>query len=241
MFVPAVSVDCVVFGFHAGQLKVLLVSTIHPNEFALAGGFVLKDEDVETAAIRVLQERTGLENIFLQQFHCFGKAGRTNEQHAQKLLEIAGAKKHANHWILRRYISIGFYALVEFDRVIPGADLVGGQAAWHDADKLPKMIIDHAEIVETALANLRMHLSYQPVGYSLLPKYFALKDLQIIYETLLGKKLDRANFQRKILSYGILQKHEKHFTGNAHRAPFLYSFIRKKYFDALARGFDKSF
>jgi hypothetical protein len=82
-------------------------------------------------------------------------------------------------------------------------------------------------------------LNFQPIGYNLLPREFTLKDLQLIYETILGRKLDRSNFQRKILGFGILDRKEKHFTGNSHRAPYLYSFNRPAYFKALKDGLNK--
>lgn len=239
LFLPSVSVDCVIFGFHENQLKVLLLKFAHNKKWALPGGFVFKDEDVKDAATRVLQVRTSLKKIFLDQFYLFGDAKRTRQKHAKRLLKDAGITETENHWILQRFVSVGFYALVEYARVDPKPDEISSECAWKDLTDLADLIIDHKEIINKALQTLRLHLNYQPIGYNLLPEEFALKDLQSIYETILGRKLDRANFQRKILSYGIVDKKQKQYTGAAHKAPFLYSFNKKRYFEALVNGLEK--
>jgi len=203
------------------------------------GGFVFKDEDVEDAANRVLQHRTQLKDIFLKQFHLFGNAKRTGQKHAKKLLKDSGIPDVKNHWILERFVTVGYYALVEYAKVHPKHDEISTECSWKDLKNLPDLIIDHNKIIEKALKILRQHLNYEPVGYNLLPEEFTMKDLQSIYETILGKKLDRRNFQRKILSYGILVKKEKHFSGGAHKAPFLYSFNKIKYFESLENGLEK--
>ena len=188
---------------------------------------------------RILQHRTQLKDIFLKQFHLFGNAKRTRQKHAKKLLTDAGIPNIENHWILQRFVSVGYYALVEYAKVHPKHDEISTQCTWKDLQTLPDLIIDHDKIIEKALQTLRQHLNYEPIGYNLLPKEFTMKDLQSIYETILGKNLDRRNFQRKILSYGILDKKDKHFSGGAHKAPFLYSFNKTKYFEALEHGLEK--
>jgi ADP-ribose pyrophosphatase YjhB (NUDIX family) len=239
-YMPSLSVDCVIFGFHAGQLKVLLLKGKHNNQWALPGGFIYRNEDVEHAAVRVLQERTGLKDIFLQQFHLFGDVKRTRQKHARKLLQQHGINDVEGHWIMQRFATVGYYALVEYERVTPRPDALSSECTWHNISELPPLIIDHRQIIEKGLHAVREHLNYQPIGYNLLPEEFPLKDLQLIYETLLGKTLDRANFQRKILAYGILDKREKHYTGAAHKAPYLYAFNKEAYFKALENGLEKS-
>lgn len=239
LFLPSVSVDCVIFGFHNNQLKVLLLKFAHNKKWALPGGFILKNEDVKDAAARVLQVRTSLKEIFLEQFYLFGDAKRTRQKHANQLLKDAGIGDIKNHWITQRFVTVGYYALVEFAKVDPKPDEVSSECAWKDLSDLADLIIDHQQIIDKALQTLRLQLKYQPIGYNLLPEEFTLKDLQSIYETILGKKLDRANFQRKILSYGILDKKQKQYTGAAHKAPFLYSFNKGNYFKALENGLEK--
>jgi len=239
VFLPSVSVDCVIFGFHAGELKVLLLKGLHNLKWSLPGGFIYKDEDVEEAATRVLQERTQLTGIFLQQFHLFGDVKRTKQKHAKAMLEKAGVENPEEHWMLQRFVTLGYYALVEYEKVNPVPDANSSECAWHNVTHLRNLIIDHKQIIEKGLQSLRVHLNYQPIGYNLLSKEFTLKDLQLIYETILGKKLDRSNFQRKILSYGILDRKEKQFSGGSHRAPYLYAFNKEKYFKALKEGLNK--
>jgi ADP-ribose pyrophosphatase YjhB (NUDIX family) len=239
VYLSSVSVDCVIFGFHAGELKVLLLKSKYNHKWALPGGFVYKDEDVEEAASRVLQERTQLSGIFLQQFYLFGDVKRTEQKHARALLEAAGVEDIDSHWLLQRFVTVGYYALVEYQKVTPVPDIHSSECAWQNVMELRNLIIDHKQIIEKGLQSLRMHLNYQPIGYNLLPREFTLKDLQLIYETILGKKLDRSNFQRKILSYGILDRKEKQFSGGSHRAPYLYSFNKTKYFKALKEGLNK--
>lgn len=239
LFLPSVSVDCVIFGFHAGELKVLLLKGKHNKKWALPGGFVYKDEDVEKAARRVLQERTQLTGIFLQQFHLFGNVARTEQKHAKAFLEEAGVQEAEAHWLLQRFVTVGYYALVEYEKVKPVPDMNSSVCAWHNISRLRNLIIDHKKIVEEGLQSLRLHLNSQPIGYNLLPAEFTLKDLHQIYETILGRKLDRSNFQRKILSFGILDKKKKHYSGGPHKAPYLYSFNREKYFRALKEGLNK--
>jgi ADP-ribose pyrophosphatase YjhB (NUDIX family) len=239
LYLPAVSVDCVIFGFHAGELKVLLLKSKYSGEWALPGGFIYKDEDVEAAAVRVLLERTQLKGIFLQQFYFFGDANRTRQKHAKKLLQQLKVSDINAHWLMQRFVTVGYYALVEFDKVKPVPDEFSSECTWHSITVLPDLIIDHQQIIEKGLETLRHQLNFQPIGYNLLPKEFPLKDLQLIYETILNRKLDRANFQRKILSYDILDKKEKQYSGGAHKAPYLYAFNRKKYFNALKNGLSK--
>ena len=238
-FFPSVSVDCVIFGFHGGNLKVLLLKGRHNEQWALPGGFVYKNEDVEEAAKRVLEERTGLSGIFLQQFYFFGDVARTEQKHATALLQQAGIEDVENHWIMQRFATVGYYALVEYKKVTPSPDMYSSECTWHNVTGLRNLIIDHKQIVKKGLQTLRLHLNFQPIGYNLLPKEFTVKDLQLVYETILGKKLDRSNFQRKILSFGILDRKEKQFTGHSHRAPYLYSFNKTAYFKALKDGLNK--
>jgi ADP-ribose pyrophosphatase YjhB (NUDIX family) len=239
MFLPSISVDCVIFGFHDGELKVLLLKGKYNNKWALPGGFIYKEEDVDRAAARVLLERTQLSGIFLQQFSLFGDVKRTEQKHARKLLEESKVQDIDSHWLLQRFVTVGYYALVEFEKVKPAADEISSECYWHNVTELRNLIIDHKQIIEKGLQSLRQQLNYQPIGYNLLPKEFTLKDLQSIYEAILSRKLDRSNFQRKILSYGILDRKEKHYTGGSHKAPYLYSFNKEKYFKALEEGLNK--
>lgn len=235
-FLPSLSVDCVIFGFHENQLKVLMLKHRHRNMWALPGGFIAKDEPADAAAYRVLKDRTGLNEVFLRQFHVFGEPSRSNKQFHLEDLKKDGIEVDTDYWILQRFVTIGYYALVEFSKVSPASDTLSEHCQWWDIHQLPVLILDHREILDKALATLRMQLNFQPVGYNLLPEKFTMPELQKLYETILDKKLDRRNFQRKILGFGVLQRLPETKKGVAHKSPYLYSFDLNKYQEALKEG-----
>lgn len=234
-YLDSVSLDCVVFGFHDNQLKVLLLSMKYSHEWALPGGFVGKDESVEQAAARVLRERTGLDNIFLKQFKVFSHPDRSVLNPAVKDLVESGANP-CLEWFNQRFISVGFYAFVDFTKVVPKPDSFSESAEWKSIGEKKKLMMDHDNILQEALNALRLQLNNQPIGYNLLPDKFTMPELQKLYETILDKKLDRRNFQRRILSFNILNKLEERKTGGAHKSPFLYEFNLKNYKIALESG-----
>lgn len=233
---PGLSVDCVIFGFHENELKVLLLKMKHTSKWALPGGFVLKEEHVDLAAIRVLENRTGLQNIFLQQFYTFGDPARHDHELDLELFKQSGRDPVKEHWFLQRFVTVGYYALIEFSKADPRPDTLSDACEWKSIDDLPDMILDHRKILEKAHETIRFHLNYQPIGYNLLPAKFTMPELQKLYETILGKPLDRRNFQRKMLAYGILKDLGERRKGGAHKAPYLYSFDLKNYNAALKKG-----
>jgi ADP-ribose pyrophosphatase YjhB (NUDIX family) len=228
-YLPHLSVDCVVFGFDANGLKVLLLKMKHRDEWALPGGFVQQDEPVETAASRVLQERTGLAKVFLRQFHVFSDPSRSEGN------EWKGGDAQ-EQWFAQRFITIGFYALVPFEKVTPQPDSISEACTWWDLNEVGKLLLDHNAILNQALEALRLQLRYQPIGYNLLPRKFTMPELQKLYETILGRSLDRRNFQRKMMDFGILERLEERKTGVAHKAPYYYRFDKKRYQQALKEG-----
>ncbi len=223
LYLPHLSVDCVIFGFHDNQLKVLLLKW-KGGQWCLPGGFIRHEESVDDAAQRILQERTGLTDIYLQQFYVFGNPKREKD------------KKKSPYWIGKRFISIGYYALVEFSKVEPQPDVFSEACEWFDIDEVPALIYDHHDIMLKALEALRLDLNDHPVGLNLLPKKFTMPELQRLYETILGEAIDRRNFQKYMLSLDILVRLEERKTGGAHKAPYLYQFDKKKYMQALKQG-----
>lgn len=233
---PGFSVDCVILGFHDNQLKVLLLKPKYAESWALPGGFVQKDEDVDQAAIRVLNARTGLENIFLRQFHLFGAKERNNNELNKKAVTFLQFEGKNSDFMLQRFVTLGYYAMVDFSSTIPEPDYLSESCEWKHITDIPSMILDHREIIDKALNTLRSKLNNEPAGYNLLNEKFTIPELQALYETLLGKKLDRRNFLRKILSYNILIKLDEKKKGGAHKAPNLYRFDKEKYDAALRDG-----
>jgi ADP-ribose pyrophosphatase YjhB (NUDIX family) len=236
LYQAGISVDCVIFGFHEQQLKILLLKVDTVHKWALPGGFIKKTEPIEAAAYRVLQERTGVKDIFLQQFHVFGAPDRSDASIHQKRYLNFGVKIPKDNWLIQRFITVGFYALVDFNKVSIQPSEQEAQWQWMDIEYLNSLMMDHAAIVQKALETLRTQIAYLPIGKNLLPRKFTMPDLQKLYETILNQKLDRRNFQRKLLSFGILNRLTETKKGGAHKAAYLYTFNEKKYQKALKEG-----
>ncbi|PWB25066.1 NUDIX hydrolase [Flavobacterium sp. HTF] len=238
-FQPGLSIDCVIFGFHDNQLKVLLIKVLNGEKWSLPGGFIPVDQDIDTAAVTVLNERTGLEGVFLRQFATFGKIKR-NEQHFDKaILDYLKINEEKGKWLTQRFVTIGYYALVDFFKTVPNPVNTNEIVEWIDHKEVPELILDHKEILDKALDTLRIELNLMPVGYNLLPEKFTVPELQKLYETILDKKLDRRNFLRKITTIGILTKLDEKKNNVAHKAPNLYSFDKEKYDEVLKNGLNQ--
>lgn len=210
---PALTVDCVVFGYEAqaSSLKVLLIRRKLPpfeGAWALPGGFVQVDESVEAAAMRELKEETGVENVFLEQLYTFGAVERDPRD---------------------RVVSVAYYALVSLQRHKLQAATDASDAQWFGLSELPDLGFDHADIVECATNRLRSKIRYEPIGFELLPKTFTLSQLQRLYEQILSREIDKRNFRRKLLKMDLLIDTEQKESGVAHRAAKLYEFDARKY------------
>lgn len=215
----ALTVDCVVFGFDGEDLKVLLIRRgLEPfkDRWALPGGFVNPDETVDAAALRELQEETGLRDLYIEQLYTFGAVDRDPRE---------------------RVISVAYFALVRrADHLPQGAD-DAAEAAWFEVRKVPKLAFDHAEILKVALERLRGKIRWQPVGFELLPQKFTLTQLQEIYEAILGYALDKRNFRKKLLALDLLVPLEEFTKAGSRRPAQLFRFDRRKYETLTRKGF----
>ena len=235
---PGLSIDCVIFGFHNGTIKILLNKFVGYEKWMLPGGFIFNDENTDDAAARILNTRTGLIDMHLKQFHTFGHKNRTSLDENNEVLLSSGYNKEErkNHWLMQRFVSIGYYALVEYSKVnikpSPNEDI-----AWIDLNEVPELYSDHNEIIRKALSFIKINLSILPVGYELLPDKFTMTELRIIYETILGKKLDRRNFQRKMLSSGLISKSTEVSKKFGVKPSTLFTFNTDKYQTSLQNGF----
>lgn len=227
-FLPSVSIDCAIFGFHDGQLKVLLVKFFNTDLWALPGGYIHLDEDIDEAATRILEERTAVRDVYLEQFYIFGRRERVDKSVQQKIVKALSLTLAPGHWITKRFVSVGYYALVDFTKVTPTPDATADVCEWFGLNEMPALVFDHSYIVRKALMTLRLRLNDNLLGQNLLPETFTMQELQTLYETILGRKFQRANFQRKILGMGILERVDKKFSGRAHKAPYLYRFDEDK-------------
>ncbi|MDJ1495984.1 NUDIX domain-containing protein [Cytophagaceae bacterium DM2B3-1] len=235
-YVPHLSIDCAVFGFHDNQLKILLLRSKYLDGWALPGGHIQRNEHIDIAAQRILKERTGLDKIFLKQYQTFGDPDRLKTQSSQYFLNAVQLPIPPNNWLMERIVSIGYYALVEFSKATPTPDLFTEECDWWDIHQLPALIFDHDHMVDLALQTLQAQLHYQPIGYNLLSDKFTMPELQKLYETILDKPLDRRNFQKKIMGLGILEKLEERKSVGPHKSPYYYRFHEKNYENALTAG-----
>jgi 8-oxo-dGTP diphosphatase len=216
----ALTVDCVVFGFDEGELKVLLIQRgLEPfkGRWALPGGFVRVDETMDEAARRELAEETGLKSIFLEQLYTFGAVNRDPRE---------------------RVVSVAYYALVKLSEHRARAATDAANAEWFPVSKTPKLAFDHADILATALARLKAKVRYEPIGFELLPPKFTLTELQHLYEAVLGADLDKRNFRKKVLSFGLLVPLKETQMAGRHRPAQLFRFDAVKYEKLKKRGFN---
>lgn len=230
LYIPNLSIDCVVFGYEAGELKVLLSKPKYaPDFWALPGGYVAKTQGIDQAAASILKERTHLEDIFLEQFRVFGGEGRIVDNPFRNLaraglraLDPVKFDEEVINWMTGRFISIGYFALVDISQVRPSVGELEEALAWFGLGSIPSLTYDHQEIIEEALQSLRQDLDRRLIGFALLPETFTMKELQVLYEAIFARQFPMNNFQKKMLDMGVLERLEKKFTGGSHKAPYLY-------------------
>ncbi|MEQ9439345.1 MAG: NUDIX domain-containing protein [Cyclobacteriaceae bacterium] len=233
-YIQQLSIDCVIFGYQEKQLKVLVPKLAFKGDFwALPSGFVFQDEGIDQAAHRILVERTGIKDIFLEQYRVFGDTQRTSVAFMERLVALNVEKvpdestyRDEYAWFTRRFVSIGYYALVDISKVVPRKVELDESIEWYNIKALPAMIMDHNAQVRTALDTLRKDFDQQLMGFNLLPETFTMKDLQQLYEAVYDRPFRRNNFQKKMLDLKVLERLEKKYTGAANKAPYLYRFIK---------------
>lgn len=202
-------VDCVVFGFDAGNLKVLLVESDLPHykgELSLLGDKILQHEDLDDACYRILRQRTGLPNVFIEQVKTFGSVNR-----------------HP----LGRYISTAYFSLINLkDHQLKIQD---HGIHWYPVPEITRLALDHYLILNTCLSALKRRIQEEPIIFCLLEKKFSLRDLKLAYEQILGFEMDRRNFRKKFFSNGLLNDENEMEKNVKHRPGRLYSFNFKAY------------
>lgn len=214
------STDTVIFGYENYKLKILLIERKNdPSKgmYALPGGFVLKNEELEQAAERVLMEHTGMENVYLEQVHTFGELGRFPN---------------------KRVITIAYFALVKTEdySLIPGVEV--SKANWFAVTQMPELPFDHQRIFNFCLEKLQQRIRVEPVGINLLPHKFSLTEFHKMYEAILQQELDKRNFRKKLLKMNLLLDLNEKQQNVSHRAAKLYKFDEENYQKLLKKGFN---
>lgn len=227
IYLPGVSIDTVIFSFHTDTLKVLLLRLGNTPFFTLPGGFVKKEENLGDAALRTLQERTGLEQIYLEQFYTSGDTVRYKANILTDALKSV-VNFPPDNWLGQRFISVCYYAMVNDTKVTPEPGWLSSELKWIDINEIPDLLYDHNQIIEKALIRLQADLDRNLVNFKLLDETFTMAELQKLYEAVFKKTLVRTNFQRKMLSLNILERLEKKYNGKAHKAPYLYCFAKSE-------------
>lgn len=218
---PAVTTDCVIFGFDGTKLQVLLIERgIEPykGKWAFPGGFLNPDETAEEGALRELQEETGLTGAYIEQFHTFTNPDRDPRE---------------------RVITIAYYALVKIQEVKGGDD--AARAKWFGLDEVPQLAFDHDMILREALSRLRERIHFKPIGFELLPEKFTMKELQSLYEAILDVKFERRNFAKKMLHYELVTQLDETVWPTAKREAFLFCFNKENYEQFKKKGFQLEF
>jgi len=214
-----VATDCVIFGFHEGKLKLLVFERqVEPlkGSWSLVGSFVRLDEDLEVAGQRVLEEATGLKEVFMQQLKTYGKQDRDPGY---------------------RCISVAQYALIRVEDYIDKLEKHYG-ARWFEIDDLPELVLDHDQMVQDALEQLRHNARHKPIGFELLPEKFTIPQLQNLYEAIYQKPLDARNFRKKVLSLNVLEKLKEKDKSGSKRGAFLHKFNKENYLQLLKAGYN---
>jgi 8-oxo-dGTP diphosphatase len=204
-----ISVDCVIFGFDEHELKVLLIKSDLKNfksKWSLLGDLVHNREDLDRAAYRILSQRTGMDDVYLEQVKAFGDVGR----------HPAG-----------RVVTIAYCSLINIQH--HQLKIHDNELNWHNVTSISEMAFDHLKILETCYEWLQKRIQEHPLGFSLLPKKFSLRELQNLYEAILDVKLDRRNFRKKFFSMDLLEDTNEFETDVPHRPGKLYKFNYEKY------------
>jgi len=209
-FYQSVTTDVVIFTIEDDQLKVLLIKRANEpfkDQWALPGGFLLENEDPDKAASRILWNKSGIKNVYLEQLYTFGGSGRDPRG---------------------KIITISYFALAPKDKIKIVASPKIQTPTFRSIKKLPDMAFDHNRIITYALQRLQSKLEYTNVIYSLLPKYFTFNQLQRTYEIILNKKLDKRNFRKKFMLLDLIKPTTKILKGERQRPAKLYRFKSKK-------------
>ncbi|MEN9997855.1 MAG: hypothetical protein RI922_845 [Bacteroidota bacterium] len=233
---PRISTDCVIFGFDFSQLKVLLIEResvegLDPS-MALPGDLIYEEENLDMAANRVLNELTGLKEIYLEQVGAFGDPNRLNKESDKAWLKAV--RKNPDE----RVVTIAYYSLVNMNDYLPQPSSFAKSAYWIPVHEIKELAFDHYEIYQAALKKLKDKIMAQPIGFNLLPEKFTLSQLHKLYEVILGRDLDKRNFRRKMLKLKIVESLDEKQEGVPHKPSQFFKFNEENYSKLIQNGYD---
>lgn len=224
-FVPNLSIDLVIIGYRDDELKCLLLKI--GDRWILPGGYIGIEESVDHAVERILMLRTGLREPHLKFLSVFGDKDRKFSLEFRQFFEKKGIPWREDYWINNRFITLAFYSLVDIDNTHPAPGDFDEAAEWFNFDNLPKMWIDHESIVLTARNRLKEDIKYELLTYNLLPKEFTMPQLHQLHQTILGEKVDRSRFQKKMLATGMFERLPQIIKASPGRNPYQYRLKEK--------------
>jgi 8-oxo-dGTP diphosphatase len=203
---PGVTVDLAVFTVNKNKLKVMLAKRAEVpfrDHWSIPGGFLLQGESLDAAACRVLDEKAGVKDVYMEQLYTFGAPHRDPRT---------------------RVITVAYFALIPWENLNRPESKKIADLTWSSVDQLPKLAFDHKEILKYAVNRLRAKASYSNIVYGLMPEQFRLSELQTMYEIIINDKLDKRNFRKRMLATGLLQETGEKVLSGAHRPAMLYQF-----------------
>ncbi len=241
---PSISVDIVIFGFDGTKLKVLLIriDSIKKETLALGshadhklpGSLIFDNEDLTTSAHRILTELTGLSDIYLRQLQVFSNPDRiSTTEDLGWISKTYGVTTH-------RIVTVAYYSLIKIDNSIIRRS-IEGEASWYNVQDIKQLAFDHKLILLTALETLTHQLQSEPVAFELLPKKFTIRQLQNLYEAILGTELDNRNFRKKLLKFTYITPLEEKEKEVAHKPAQFFKFDKSRYEKEVKRKFNLSF
>jgi hypothetical protein len=235
-YLENITVSCVIFGFQEGVLKVLLSKYNFQEKWNLPSTFVLKDEDVDQAAKRLLGKSIDLNHAYQKQFYLFGDYNNKYDEERTDFLSYFRQESINNQWYEKRTVTIGYYVLVRSDKILEQENESIEKLDWVDVDHIPLLYGDHNAIIEKAIVSMRFHIGYIPLGFYLLPEKFTINELKEVYEKIIRHELDSRNFRRKLFSVNLIVKLDEKRKNGPHKAPHLYCFDKEKYTHMLESG-----
>jgi len=219
-FLPNLSIDLVIIGYEGSVLKCLLLKV--EEKWLLPGGYVRFDQSVDEAVQTVLNQRTGLENTYLKFLAVFGDKNREFKNVMREVFKRMEIEWRKDYWFNNRFVSLAYYALVNMDKTHPRVGHFDEAFAWFDFDELPEMWMDHKSIVNTAQQRLKKDIHHEQMTYNLLPKKFTMPELHQLHQVILGEKIDRSRFQKKMLTTGMFVRLPKLEKSTPGQNPYQY-------------------